>query len=511
MPEQLDVYKAYSGKEALAWMERTRIDIILTDISMPGITGLELVEQVQELWPRCKVIFLTGYDHFDYVYQAIQMNDVHYLLKTEGYDKVIETVEGLVDELKNDAFENQELILTAEEKYAYDLMEQSNFMRHVLQNSKTACKDQERLAKELEHLGLPLDSSKPVYLILGHWAYPKNKSYLERSRLLNYVRASWNRRFSKHIISSSIVDRYGDVVWFIQAQEDKEMSTERLVDYLEGTLEVIQEDCQSTLELNVQFTMSNTLVDWPLMTEKYGHLRQLQQLSSDQSFPQIIKETEQDTIASAQGINSTLKMDILRAQLDKNDKDGFFEDFTDIRKTVEAGTYQEMLAFYFAVALVLFVDIDQNELGDQIENNSKLLSIEDHATLNDGFEYLEQVAKQLFTLKKTKDQDRSTKVIDRMSHYIEHHLHEDLSLVRLSEIYYFNPSYLSHLFKQEQGVNLSEFIDQARINRAKKLLRETELKVRDVSEQIGYNSAHSFSRFFKKMTGMTPKEYRDTL
>src|SRR5690625_1581908 len=121
MPDELDVYKAYSGKEALEWMNRTRIDIILTDISMPGISGLELVEQVQELWPRCKVIFLTGYDYFDYVYQAIQMKDVRYLLKTEGYDKVIETVKELIAELKNDTLEDQTIELTAEEKFTYKL------------------------------------------------------------------------------------------------------------------------------------------------------------------------------------------------------------------------------------------------------------------------------------------------------------------------------------------------------------------------------------------------------
>src|SRR5690625_4446827 len=124
MPEQLDVYKAYSGKEALDWMARTRIDIILTDISMPGLSGLELIERVQALWPHCRVIFLTGYDYFDYVYQAIQMNDVKYLLKTEGYDKVVETVKEIIIELKESSLKNQLPELTDQEKHAYQLMAQ---------------------------------------------------------------------------------------------------------------------------------------------------------------------------------------------------------------------------------------------------------------------------------------------------------------------------------------------------------------------------------------------------
>src|SRR5699024_10185390 len=151
MPDDLDVYKAYSGKEALEWMARTRIDIILTDISMPGLSGLDLIEEVQELWPHCKVVFLTGYDHFDYVYQAIQMNNVKYLLKTEGYDKIVATIKINVSDLNNDPIDVKPVQLTEEEKYAYELMAQSDFMRHVLQKSKVVCKDLSGLTKEFEH------------------------------------------------------------------------------------------------------------------------------------------------------------------------------------------------------------------------------------------------------------------------------------------------------------------------------------------------------------------------
>ncbi len=60
LPDELDVCKAYSGTEAIEWMSRTRIDIVLTDISMPGLNGLELIERIQGYWPRCKVIFFNG-------------------------------------------------------------------------------------------------------------------------------------------------------------------------------------------------------------------------------------------------------------------------------------------------------------------------------------------------------------------------------------------------------------------------------------------------------------------
>ncbi|UJF31407.1 response regulator [Paenibacillus hexagrammi] len=75
----LDVYKAYSGLEALDLMRSTRVDIVLSDIRMPGMDGLKLMQTIRSNWEHCKIIFLTGYNDFDYIYQAIQTPGVSYL------------------------------------------------------------------------------------------------------------------------------------------------------------------------------------------------------------------------------------------------------------------------------------------------------------------------------------------------------------------------------------------------------------------------------------------------
>jgi two-component system, response regulator YesN len=80
---ELDVYKAYSGEEAIQWLGRTRIDIALTDINMPEIDGLQLLDEIKKRWSWCRVIFLTGHSEFNYAYKAIQYSNVRYLLKTE--------------------------------------------------------------------------------------------------------------------------------------------------------------------------------------------------------------------------------------------------------------------------------------------------------------------------------------------------------------------------------------------------------------------------------------------
>ncbi len=160
---------------------------------------------------------------------------------------------------------------------------------------------------------------------------------------------------------------------------------------------------------------------------------------------------------------------------------------------------------------MLYSTLNRLGLQSKIEDYGKLLRLDDHSSMKEAFSYLGRAAEAILAHKQRDEKDRASQVIDRICQYIEDHLGEDLSLVRLAEIHYFNPSYLSRFFKQERGINLSEHIDACRARRAKELLRDGDLKVREVAAAVGYEAAHSFTRFCKKVTGITPQEYRDTL
>ncbi|MHA7966511.1 response regulator transcription factor [Paenibacillus sp. CAU 1782] len=515
MPDKLDVCRAYSGKEALGWMSRTRIDIVLTDIRMPGMSGLELSEQIRKLWPRCRVVFLTGYSEFDYAYQAIQTPNARYLLKTEGYDKVMATVLEVVQEFERDGRMGEKLQRLQEQSETLVYLEQWELLRQLVADSSLIEGYGERLADDLGKLDIPLNPEQPVMLTLGRISSNPGKSYGEKRDAFKAVQLIWNSFMGDGIQSAAMMDLHGDMVWLLQLRAQEQEAEKNLPLYLEGTLELIQEACMSSLGLSLAFTFSGCACQWKEITPQYDRLRQLQQLKVGDGISMILKDRTEpsETYSEKSDAAAAVRSDSMEAHLEAGREDDFLRELKQLEGAVLNGNGNVELAAqaYYSVALVLLSGIKRIGPQARVGEREKLLRLDGHASIKEAFRYLEQTAGELFRFKSMDDRDKTSHVIDRLCQYIEEHLGEDVSLVHLAEVHYFNPSYLSRLFKQERGINLSEYIDKCRIRRSKELLKGADLKIREVALLVGYDAAHSFTRFFKKATGLTPQEYRDSL
>jgi len=516
MPDDLDVCRAYSAKEALSWLSRTRIDIVLTDIRMPGMSGLELSDEIRELWPRCRIIFLTGHSEFDYAYQAMKLPNIRYLLKTEGYSRVIDTVQEVVQEIRQGEKIDQMIAESQEQSGELEVLMQSDYFRHLIGQSSQI--DLDVISRDFRKLNIGLEADKPVVLVLGHIDEAEDLDYKDRRELLGYMRYIWQSYLAERTQSIGIEDKFGDLLWFIQPASGtaEQKMNEHLMSYLEGTLELVQQAAQESLDLALTFTVNHSPCSWLEISQQYERLRLLQHLRLNNGLPAIIKDRQEgwEDLANKDELRVKQKIEILTSHLDAGKAEEFFAGFDELKcsaMTHCSANVQLVVETYYAIALSLLGHINRWGLHAKIGDISKLMRFDDHATLRDGFHYLRQIAERIFAQNQINERDRATKIIDRICEYIVDHLGEDLSLVRLAELHYFNPSYLSRLFKQERGVNLSEYIEHCRIRKAKELLEDRELKVREVAASVGYEAAHSFTRFFKKATGVTPQEYRDQL
>ena len=132
----IDVYVAKSAKIAVELLEQSKFDVVMTDIKMPGMSGIELFHLIKENWPKCRVIFLTGYRDFDDLYEIMGNKDVRYLLKSESYDvlmkNVTEAFQEIEEMLKSEIQENQhqkdlkQAQLVLRKNYLKDILDGNN-------------------------------------------------------------------------------------------------------------------------------------------------------------------------------------------------------------------------------------------------------------------------------------------------------------------------------------------------------------------------------------------------
>lgn len=514
MPDRLDVCKAYSAMEALTWMRRTRIDIVLTDIRMPGMSGLELTEQIQASWPNCRVIFLTGHSDFDYAYRAFQMPNVRYLLKTEGYDKVMAVVEDVIEEIRQSYSMLELLEQSRAATSQLAVFQQEEFLRKLLQEctavTSSPFETQEELSKR--DIGLQVDS--PVYLVLGRFNTPPGTGS-DLKRVQESVRIIGSTLMHERTVYAGVTDHYGDTIWLVQPKQDEETDHDKLVRFLEGTLELVQEACMVSLGVSIAFTLSGRSCPWSEITRQYERLRLLQWMKIGDGISMVLTDYHDDlsTGTPKELVRISSRIEIMSGYLETGRFQSFYDIFEELASELlqQDITMERAMETYYNLALLLYSTINRWGLQHKFPDQRSLFHLGEYACMKDAVQFLYHAADELVHFKRSNEQERAKVVIRSLCSYVKENLEKDLSLVRLAELHHFNPSYLSRFFKQEMGINLSEFIDDCRIRRAKELLQNTDLMIREVALQVGYEAAHSFTRLFKKITGMTPQDYRESL
>jgi two-component system response regulator YesN len=136
---------------------------------------------------------------------------------------------------------------------------------------------------------------------------------------------------------------------------------------------------------------------------------------------------------------------------------------------------------------------------------------DEHGSWEEAAAYLARVAASVLELQSGRLCDMEEDIVNQVKRYVDGHLAEDVSLVRLAEIVHFNPSYLSRFFKQLTGTNLTDYIFNAKISRAKALLADSRVKIHEAASAVGFESSTYFTKFFRRITGLNPQEYRDSI
>jgi two-component system response regulator YesN len=520
----LDVYKAYSGIEAMEWMRRAKIDIVLTDIRMPGMSGLQLMEEIRAHWPECQIIFLTGYNEFDYVYTAIKNDKVRYLLKMEGHEEIVNAVNNAVLEIIEDR-KIDDLIVKANGQLnsGFPALQKAYVMDLLLGSAVWT----DPIGECFERLNIPLDPQFPVVLISCKANHPdKMMSLLDRARLVQSVHIIFEKYLKQTVRSVPVEFEKLNIVWLVQpcnALDDERpysRQAEWILNSIKGNLETIQEVCYESLGVALSFVVDTEYADWSSVPEKFESIRdELQKCVNQGIEMKPITGNQMKTNAANEDIPIVQVLLKKLPQLENELDTGQAKTYHEISQPLmlylreqKAKGHRAASEVYYSVSLVFSSYINRKDLADKLAHHidiDKLLRADEHNTWTDAADYLATLANLVFELRSDEEQDRTIAVIHKVQKYISNHLGEEISLIKLSEIVHFNPSYLSRLFKQITGNNLLRYINDRRLDRAKELLANRKYKIHEIAALLGFSTAPYFTRFFKKLTGISPQEYRD--
>lgn len=514
---EIDVHVAKSARAAVELLEQSKFDVVMTDIKMPGMSGIELFHLIKENWPKCRVIFLTGYRDFDDLYEIMGNKDVRYLLKSEEYDVLVRTVAEEFQEIE-DMMQSE----TRESRHQKDIQQAQMILRRNY--LKESFRSGDLKQEKLNQIGIPLLLEKPLFIFLArldwnaeHGGYEES---LERECVLHdTIQEFLPVRMKEYLY----YDTKGYYLIFFQPEHVLEeqipaRTWKRFYTNLTGALEYIQEKLLKSASLSVSFV---TCDERCCLKDGRTYLNRLKQ----EALCRIGNGEQRIVMAKSQFPEGRLQEMPVNYQLQIKHLEEFLEAgkygefLVELRKMTdvvadetERGTVKEAAEVYYSVSMLLLRTINVNHLKSKIQEElslDQLLEMEKLGSGGAAAEYLNSVANAIIHELEAEGRSRSSEVLEKVTLYIDRHLADDLTLTRLAGICYLNPSYLSRLFKQAYGCNITEYISKKRLEQAKELLIHHTGRIQEVSAKVGYLSVPSFNRIFKKETGMSPVEYRD--
>ncbi|GAB6929667.1 response regulator transcription factor [Paenibacillus sp. JCM 10914] len=470
---------AQNGRQALEKMAVIPVDILITDISMPIMTGLELIEGARQLNPNLRVIILSGFDDFAYLKEGLRLGIENYLLKPINLKELEETILSTTDKMTN---AKREMHLDP-----YDI----NILRsNILYRWITGRIEAEELDERASLLNLNLDLPFLMVSILR-----SDDESLEM--LLHQLMEQQERVYYFR-------DNDGDHV-LICMMQDPDIEKTRAI----RELQQIRERCdQAGLCISLG-SVQNLGGDY---TASYRHAKEAQEYYLVLQQPAYVDylDVQEKKGESAQA--HVLQWPEYARGIAGRDRQVLFlqidRDFDQLRHT--PGMTPTMLKS-LAVEMIIRLKLELNEIQyaaapDFVKHT--VTRIMDSNSIDD---LVTGVKGGVGRLVDSLNQDVKSPVIQQILLHTQQHYNEDLSLKVLGAEYHIHPVYLGHLFHKETGESFTEYVNKYRIDKAKELLRTTSMKVQDIAKNVGYWETGYFYKQFKKFVGLSPRDFRGML
>ncbi len=527
---QLDIYTAISAEQAIEIAKDNRIDILISDINMPGMNGIKMTQNILFFWKNCKIIFLTAHSEFDYIYNATRTHKVRYILKSEEDVVIINAVKDIIDELNQENAQQLILIRANEHFKKISQILKKEFLEYIIFFKYIENGD---LEKQFEDIEIDLDANLPVYITVCKIdeTIDCNDYSLMQSRIYA-VKDMFERTIESFITFEGIILENSKIVWFLQPEpsaerfldNDGKFSFEKMVVFTKNSIESVQNSAQDVFAMSISFLLSGGMVAWQDVYIEYSmlknviskhfrnHAPMIIDLASGNSFYENNEKHLFSTLSSNRNILNEIERTLSNGDIEKIEQIcGTI--FQEINNNISS-SYFKCAELYYRLLTNFVFYINNYGLTDKLTRDidmQKLIFLGMPEELEKAQKFFIALGKYICLLNKEDSKKEEFLVIDKIENYVRENFGGNLSLVKLGELVYLNPSYLSRFYKQTTGRNIHDYINSVKLDKAKELLCNPKIKVHEVSASLGFDSVSYFSLFFKKMTGQKPQEYRNSL
>lgn len=504
------VGEAGDGELAYPQIIEKKPDILITDIRMPFMDGIELSRLVKEKLPETKVIFLSGHNEFEYAKEAISIGVTDYLLKPINASQLMEAVRRVADTVEKDR-ENRQMLEQYHQEMQRDQEQDKRRLFSALIHNELSLRE---IMERGEALGLDFTAAYMAVVIFTQSAPlgdNRNAKAMEKAeeavRSLmkeeGCLRFEWSENTWIFIVKGESEERLKEKLNVCRENILQTMAAFPKLLYFGGIGPAVQRPRdlrKSYQEANKAFatrffTSDNLMIDY---TEAEEHMQ--------------MKEADinlQDLDVS--GID--------RRKIERFLKEGTTDEAAHFVKEYFGNIGEEnynstlfrqyvMMDIYFcALGFLKEIGVDASELSEECQQVNKMVS---HVhNIQEAKEYIGRLFRDVLELRDRHARKKYKDLIQSSMDYIQGHYQDsDISLNVVASYVNISPSYFSSMFSQETGRTFVEYLTSVRMDRAKELLRCTNKRSSEIAEEVGYQDSHYFSFLFKKTCGCTPSDYR---
>ena len=504
---------ASDGELALPMIIKLAPDIVITDIKMPFMDGLELSRAVKKEMPKVKIIILSGYGEFSYAKEALNIGVTDYLLKPVDAVTLMETLEKVGEIIYRERAEEESI-----NQYKLEMEENIvDLKRRFFMELCTKALDEEYIA--LRSSQLNMDIKADFYNIIlvkllcaeqEFKAYSENLFDAEKELFVRFGNHPTYQYFEHLIIGSALLIKGNNINELETLQEE---AIERILNCVKNNEGVnyfiaVGEPAASTRELVKSFNTANRALAYRYMLKpdqvvKANHLASYQYIFRPNDI--ILSEID------VKRLDERIVGNFI-ASGDKGEVSVFIDEyFKGIGETaLNSYMFRQYLVIDFYFTVLRFAKkfgYSQENIEDISQDQGKMNAV--IGSVPGTIDYLKNLLVQAVELRDSVSTKKYRKLIEVAKAYIlENYAKEDISLKEAACIVNVSPSHFSTIFSQEEGLTFSEYLTRIRMTKAKELLKCTDMRASEIGYKVGYKDPHYFSFMFKKTQNRTPKDYR---